>query len=303
MGEAIKRLVLGYIPSNRCNLRCKYCYISQIKDWGEAKPAFQYPIQQMVAGLSKERLGGTAQINLTAQGETLMVKDIDQLVEGLLRQGHFVELVTNGTVDRVIERLTLMPEELASHLMFKISFHYEELVNRKMLDKFFANVDKIKASPCSFTLEMVPYDELEEKIEEIQKLCIQRAGACCHLTIGRKDDTVGRGLLTNHRHEEYLERWKPFDSRMFEVKMELMDQKRREFCYAGDWSIFLNFQTGEIQPCYGQPVVQNIWEDISKPIRFQPVGHCCTQPYCINGHAHLTFGVIPSECVRTGRIG
>ena len=32
--------------------------------------------KRQVAGLSKERLGGTAQINLTAQGETLMVKDI-----------------------------------------------------------------------------------------------------------------------------------------------------------------------------------------------------------------------------------
>ena len=57
--------------------------------------------------------------------------------------------------------------------------------------------------------------------------------------------------------------------------------------------MFVNLYTGEAQPCYQQPFNQNIFEDLSRPIRFDPVGHFCSQPYCINSHAHLTWGLIP----------
>ena len=55
----------------------------------------------------------------------------------------------------------------------------------------------------------------------------------------------------------------------------------------------MNLYTGEAASCYGQGYKQNIFEDINKPIKFCPVGNHCTLPYCINGHAHLSLGVIP----------
>ena len=95
--EKIKRLVLGLIPNQKCNLKCEYCYISQVKAWDEPTP-FQYSPVYIAKCLSKKRLGGICLINLTGNGETMLQPDIVPLITALLQEGHYVEVVTNGTV-------------------------------------------------------------------------------------------------------------------------------------------------------------------------------------------------------------
>ena len=47
-------------------------------------------------------------------------------------------VVTNATVSKRFEELAKLPKELLSHLFFKFSYHYLELKQRNLLDKFFA---------------------------------------------------------------------------------------------------------------------------------------------------------------------
>ena len=75
--------------------------------------------------------------------------------------------------------------------------------------------------------------------------------------------------------------------------MKLFGVKRKEFCYAGQWSLLVDISSGEASQCYGRMNTQNIFKDLSKPIKFRPVGHTCTQAYCFNGHAHIAWGIIP----------
>ncbi|MGN0159525.1 MAG: radical SAM protein [Brotaphodocola sp.] len=288
----IKRLILGMIPNQKCNLKCEYCYISQVDAWEEPEP-LQYSVEHIRKCLSKERLGGVSLINLTGNGETLLQPDIVPLVRALLEEGHFVEIVTNGTVTRKIEELILMSPELLSRMFFKISFHYKELVRLKLLEKFFDNIRKIHASGASFTLELMAYDGIEDNIDEIYDICMKYVGAVCHGTIGRNDKRKDKALLSKHTKEEFKNIWEQLDSPMIEFKLDMLGVKRREFCYAGNWSLFVNMYTGESQPCYWQPYNQNIFLNSEKKIRFVPVGHTCTQPYCTNAHAHMTWGIIP----------
>ena len=160
------------------------------------------------------------------------------------------------------------------------------------MDKFFDNVRAIHEAGASFTLELMAYDGIERDLEDIKRVCIENAGAICQATIGRNEHKDA-GLLSSHSKEDYTEIWKSLDSPMMKFKLEMLGVKRKEFCYAGAWSLFVNLYTGEAQPCYWQPYNQNILEDLSKPIRFDPVGHSCSQPFCINAHAHLTWGLIP----------
>lgn len=289
-----KRLILGFIPNNKCNLKCKYCYITQLDKWGKDSDEFQYAPQHIVKALSAKRLGGTSIINLTGQGETLLYSGIVELTHGLLADGHFIELVTNAISTKVINKLLELPAIELERLEFKISFHYDELKKRCLLEHFFDNINLIKKSPASFTLELMPYDEIEDYIDEINQICIDKVGAKCHATIGRKDAAVGRGLLTSHTKEEYAAIWESLESTMFEYKMNLIDVKRKEFCYAGSWTLYVDLSTGDARQCYGQPVNQNIFKNLDKPILFTPVGHHCVQPYCINGHAFLALGAIPT---------
>ena len=293
------RLILCTLPTNKCNLRCKYCYISQMDDWNKSCNEFKYSVETMVRGFSKERLGGVAIINLTGEGETLLQPNIVELIKGLLENGHYIEIVTNGTVSKRIKELTEFPDDDAARIEYKISFHYEEMNRLGIMDNFWENVDRIRNSRSSFSLELMPNDELESEIDDVIKICTEKVGDKCHLTIGRKDTSISRGILTEHSEQEYFDIWSKFDSTMFQVKKELVNVRRKEFCYAGAWSLCVDLATGEARQCYGQPVIQNVFQNLDEKIKFIPVGYGCVQPYCINGHAFLAWGCIPELDIPT----
>ena len=68
--------------------------------------------------------------------------------------------------------------------------------------------------------------------------------------------------------------------------------KRKEFCYAGDWTITLDLGTGYFSKCYSSPI-QNIFANPNEKIRFEAIGKNCPLPYCHNSHIWMTFGNIP----------
>jgi molybdenum cofactor biosynthesis enzyme MoaA len=290
--EKISKLILCVIPNERCNLKCKYCYISQVDGW--SKPARIGHSPEFIAKcLSRERLGGVALVNLTAKGETLLVDNIVEIIRCFLNEGHYVEIVTNGTVQENIKEILDFEDTALKRVFFKISFHYSELKRLNKLDLFFDNVNMIRKSQASFTLELMANDELENDIDELVAMCRQKVGAVCHATIGRDDAKKDKPLLSLHSKDEFEKRWEKLDSDMLRYKIKMLGKKRKEFCYAGKWSLYIDLISGEAKQCYWQPVIQNIYENPNRPIKFFPVGHYCTLPYCINAHAHITWGIIP----------
>lgn len=290
--EKIKRLILAVIPNQKCNLKCDYCYISQLANWEDCGK-MKYKPKYIAQCLSKDRLGGTALINLTGNGETMLQEGIVEIIRYLLEEGHYVEVVTNGTIKKRMEEIANLPFELTQRLFLKISFHYKELIRNGVLDTFYETVKMLKRRNIAFTLELMAYDDIETCIDEIIESTTLNLGAPCQATIGRLDKKRSRELLSSHSITEYKKIWNKLESPMQQFKLELLGKKRREFCYAGAWSLFVDLYTGNAKPCYGQPYNQNIYEDVNTPIRFEAVGHYCTQPYCINGHSHLTWGLIP----------
>ncbi len=290
--EKIKRFIDCYIPTETCNFRCHYCYIAQKRKYNNRLMKLTHDCYTIARALSKERLGGTCLFNLCAGGETLLSDDVIPLVEALLKDGHYVMIVTNGSLTKKFEEISKLPKELISHLFFKFSFHYLELKRLKMLNRFVDNVNLMKSNGASFTIEITPSDELEPYIDEIKKFSINNFGALPHITVGRKD-TGDIPPLTDHDFEEYKKIWGQFESELFSFKSEIFGIKRKEFCYAGEWSIYLNIESGDIRQCYCGAIIDNVYKNINKPIKFCPIGHNCKEPHCYNGHAFLTFGNIP----------
>lgn len=288
----ITKFVLLTVPIQHCNLKCDYCYISRVKDWNEGNVKFNYSVDYMVACLTKERLGGTALINITGGGETLIPKEVPQIMHGLLKEGHYLEVVTNGTLTQRFDEIAQFERALLERLEFKFSFHYRELKKRGLLDTYVSNVKKMRDAGCSFTIECMPYDSLIEDIDEIKAFALEKFGALPQFTVGR-DDMNKRKLLTKYSDEEYKKIWGQMQSTMFEYKMRIYDERPKTFCYAGLWSLYVDLRTGNAQSCYGQPVTQNIFKDIDRKIKYAPVGNCCTMPYCLNGHAFLALGMQP----------
>lgn len=289
----IKRLIVVNVPIKSCNLKCKYCYITALKENKGGCAKFKYSPEHVGKCFSKERLGGTCIINLTGGGETLIPIEMPQYIYNLLLQGHFLEVVTNGTLTDRFNEIAKFPQELLNRLEFKFSFHYQQLKERRLFNVFFNNVKTMRDRGCSFTIELMPYDEIVSEIPNIIKICKKELGAVCQITVGRNDLTKEKDLLTNMTRKEYENTWSIFESNMFKYKLDIFQKKVKNFCYAGLWSLYVDLGTGKTKPCYSQMYNQNIFENPNKRIKFEPVGKHCRQPYCYNGHAFLTLGVIP----------
>lgn len=291
--DKIKRYLDCYIPTETCNLRCHYCYIARLNRFNNKLARFRYPKETIRKALSKERLGGTCLLNMCAGGETLLSPEVLPIVRELLEEGHYLMIVTNGTIKKRFQEVAQWPGELLERLFFKFSFHYLEMKRLDQMDQFFENIALVKACGASFTVEITPSDELIPHIDDIRSLCAERLGAQCHITIARDDRTAGIDVLSKYPFEEYKKIWGQFDSPLFDFKSKIFYQKRKEFCYAGDWSGYLNLDTGDLRQCYCGKVIGNIYNDVDAAIPFEAIGYWCSEPHCYNGHSFLVLGDIP----------
>lgn len=290
--DKMKRYLDCYIATETCNFKCHYCYIAQHNKFNNKIVKFKHNPDYIAKALSKERLGGTCLINLCAGGETLIAEEVVDVIEKILEEGHYVMVVTNGSLTQRFKKIAQFPKELLNHLFFKFSLHYQELLRLNIVDKYFENVKMMQDAGASFTIEITPSDELEPYIEEIKELMLDKMGALPHITIGRKDsDDIPP--LTEHKFEDYLKIWEQFDSPLISFKKNIFGEKRKEFCYAGEWSGYLDLVSGDLRQCYCGATIDNIYKDINKPINFFPIGCNCTMPHCYNGHSFLSFGDIP----------
>lgn len=288
----MKRFIDVLVPSSACNLRCHYCYVPEKIKQNRDSP-YLYSPEKIGKALTASRLGGVCHFNICGLGETLIPETIIEIVREILKNGHYVMIVTNGTFTKRFEQFNRFPKELKERLGFKFSFHYLELKKRKMLETFFDNIDKVKRSGMSFSVEITPSDELEQHIKDIIKICKSRIGALPHLTIPRDMNLADIVLLSKHTLYEFVKIWEKFDSEMLLFKKTTWGIRRREYCYAGAWSGLLNLGNGIFTACYGSKISQNIFKDVDKPIDFVAIGRGCCLPHCYNSHAFLTLGNIP----------
>ena len=288
----VKKLIMLHVPTTVCNFRCHYCYLGQRKEAYQGMQApMEYTPEQVARALSVKRMGGVCFINSCADGETLLTKDIDLYFKAVVEEGHYLEIVTNLTITPMIDKILSWDKNLLKRVEFKCSFHYLELKRTKLLNVFASNVKKIWDSGASVNIEITPSDELIPYIEEVKSFSMEHFGALPHLTIARDDRTKDIVKLTQLSDEEYQEIWGQFESGFWNYKMEIFGKKQEGFCYAGLWSLYVNIANGNAKACYYKSL-GNIFEDPTKPIPYKPIGRCPIA-HCYNGHAFMTFGLIP----------
>lgn len=294
--DKIHRFIdLNLVGTTSCNLHCEYCYVWRRLGFHGENKLSDHSVDELCKGLSIERTGGVCFINMCARGETLLADGIIELTKGLLEQGHYVSIVTNATITKRIDEILCFSPELLRRLFFKISFHYKELKRLSLMDLFWNNVEAIKNSKCSYTLEITPGDGTEAYIEEIKEMCIDRMrGVQPHISFTRDSKKVGYDLLSEHPIEVYRDIWGQFDSKMFDLKSEWYGKNMRNYtCYAGAWSYLVNAMTGEIKACYQRDPVGNIFSKEMKAFPIKTVNNDCCIAYCFNNHAFLAWGCVP----------
>lgn len=286
------------IPITQCNLKCHYCYVMQRHNRTNAKPILP-EAGKIREALRKERFGGRLYVSLCGAGETTLTPDLMNIVLELLKEGHFVNVTTNGTVTKFFkqfEEYAKQYPELMNRLNFSFSLHYLEMQRTKSYEKFWKNIETVKYGGASFVVQINLCDEYEEYLDVIKSDCLQHVGAMPQVAATR--DEVGKknkgvSLYTKHDREEYIKVGKMMESPLFDYTMKNFMVKRKEFCYAGRLSYVLNLSTGILKPCYCSFDYQNIYKDLNSPIKLYPVGHYCQSPFCMNSSHFISLGVIP----------
>lgn len=279
------------VPIDKCNLRCSYCYLKEgVKFQNRKVP---WPSARVIRkALSRERLGGIAFINLCGDGETLLYDGLIPLVSELIKEGHYVQIVTNATITGVIEKLVDSDVDF-NHLFVKCSLQYLELKYKNMLDIFSSNVHKLWEKGCSISVEVTPHDELIPYINELKEYSMEQFGALPHITTARNEEREDFGLLTKFSTEEYKNIWQQYDSALFDFKiMNVGVCRKGQYCMAGKWSFKLDLASGELRQCSFHKTIDFIYHDVEKEIKIEKVGEGCILPYCYNCHAYLTWGTI-----------
>ena len=292
--DTLKRYVDVYVPVEACSLRCHYCYITTHRLFSAKLPRFKYDPSHVRMALSQRRMGGICFFSFCGGGETLLPPEMPKYFLELLKEGHYVGVVTNGTVDRAINEIASFPNDLVKRMFFKFSYHHLELHKRNLRDRFFENVRRIKNAGAAITVEITPDDKLIPYIDDIKNICKKEVGAWPHVSVARDEREMSvLPILTDLSREEYIKTWSCFDSELFRFKMSVFGKRQPFFCHAGDWTFNLDLGTGAMRQCYLSLFEQNIFEDVNKPINFKAIGHNCLEPHCHNAHVFLGYGDMP----------
>ena len=289
----LKRFIDIYIPTEICNLRCDYCYVAQHGEASGQVGKICHSPEEIRKAISQERLGGVALLNICGGGETLLGEEILPIIKALLEEGHYVSVITNGTLSSKFQEMAQWDTELLSRLFFKFSFHYLELKKKGLLDTYFSNIKVMRDHGASFTVELMPYDDLEPYIEDIKTITLEKLGAYPHLTVGRDDTSSELKLLSQHTETEYYNIWKTFQSSMFEFKMKQWGKEQTEYCYAGEYSLSLRLDTGDLYQCNGLVKLDNVYNNSDACLHLRAVGKRCPHAHCWNCHAYFALGVVP----------
>lgn len=292
----IKRLINFGLPVSACNMRCSYCYVSQVGWDTKQLGQLDYSVEHIQRCLTVERLGGVCHINMCGSGETLLPDYTLELAEKFLENGHYVSIVTNGTLTNRIEQLCNFNEEYKSRLFVKFSLHYFELKRSKLLNKLFDNIRFVKKNNISFSIELGADDSYLPYIDEIKAICEKEVGSAPHvIELRRQYDLEEYARLTELPLEQHIEGFQKLNTSMFNFQQKHWGEKRTEFCYAGEWIIQLDAKSGWFVPCFiGGEHIQNIYENPDEPINFVAMGCNCPWKHCYSAHILLTSGTVPS---------
>lgn len=293
MTDKIKKFIECLIPISACNLKCHYCYVIQYNARENKIPELKYEPQFIAKALSKKRMGGTCLINLCGKGETLLCKNIVEIAEALLNEGHYINITTNGTITSQFEKFMKLPKGLREKLQFAFSLHYIELKNKNLLNDFINNVKMMKREGFSICVQFNMCDEYVPYLQEIKDICLENFKALPQIALTRDETSDEIKIFSKLSNEDYKKLGDEFESPLWDYTNKNFLVKRHEFCYAGDWTFRMNLYTGQMARCYFEGYTQNIYENIDKPIWTLPVGHKCKMKYCFNSSHFMSLGVMP----------
>ncbi|EKQ56733.1 MULTISPECIES: radical SAM protein [unclassified Clostridium] len=285
----MKRLLLQWHITNKCNKRCKHCYqedyygtefsLEELISFGKQYLELLYEFNKV----NNQNLKG--QINITG-GEPFIRKDIWGLLDFFKENNKYIEfgVLTNGSLlnEDVVSRLKFYNPKMVqvsldgskkTHDNIRGKNSYTEVINSlKMLKKY-----KLK-TVVSFTANNRNYKEFKDVVKVAQKCKVHKVWTDRMVSIGFGNNKDIR-TLDKEQVIEYVNIIRNEQTKILNMfsKTIISGERSLQFlggcgncykCSAGDGLIIL-LENGEVMPCRRLPIkAGNIKNSSLKEIYF-----------------------------------
>lgn len=288
------------VPIYACNLACEYCYLkndyktSSLEHSRKHIP-LKYSMFQIASCLSKERLGGECFFSFCGHGETTAYPELPSVLQVVTKNGHFANVTTNATYSSGIRSIIESCRNSIDHVLFSCSLHYNELVQKNLLNVFTSNVKSIKSSGASYIVSLVLNSRYYNKLDSIKEYMLENFGHLPAVFIGR----VGRTSTIDCDGDvnAFIDAGKSFNSPLFEFCLRHFGKTNCRKCNAGKTSFVLDIQSGWCRPCYHLGTSAqcfNIFENTDY-LDFSKLSSVNCNRNCVNSSHFIALGSCPQE--------
>lgn len=300
MESNIKFFINARVHTRGCNLRCDYCYLWQhghVND--KANCVLRNSLDYVLKAFSPKRLGGICYINLAGDGETMLPEDIEELLLGLMDQGHYLTVFTNGTMSGKIKSLILKAKSrgISSHIHFNLSLHYLELERLGLKNKFTETAHFLKKEGISVSVSVILGKSYVPVIDDIKAYCDTELHIKPQIGRAFNEDDSGNVAwsLTDEEYENAVAR---FVGQTKAPQLDNFHKKEKRFCYAGQWSLVLDLTTGVASQCVNNSDnIFNFYDSIDQLPELLPVGNCCKAVCCFCNFRDR-WNLVPEEKIQ-----
>lgn len=237
-----------------CNLSCEYCFSHSPYKTGEI---VKIDSERVLENLDK--FNEIFRISFTG-GEPFLIKDFVQFCSKISEK-HYLSFNTNLTHNSI----KLFAKDINPERVIKIdaSFHYTQLKEKKLLDRYLNNFSLLKRNDFSINSEQVAYPGLISEIDVIRQIS--------------EDNGLDLKFLPFfgvYNEKKYPESYTGEEINLFDLDLSILDKfnQKGEFCNAG-YNVGVVFSNGNIKPCFQiKENIGNIYEEIE--FKSEPVFQC-----------------------------
>ena len=236
---------LHWDVTKRCNLDCEYCF-GKITDTSIKVNSIK--IDLLLETLDKN--GKIYKISFTG-GEPTLIPNFVEVCKSITKK-HFVSFNSNLISNNIAKFAAEINPDRILHI--HASFHYDELLKRKLLDKFAHNYNLLKNMGFNIYSETVAYPKLANRVKDISKFAEENL-----------IDFAFASFYGNFEGKNYPESYTNNDLDLFGISQSEIScfAQKGNICNAG-FNAAVVFSNGNIYPCHQiKTKIGNIYEGFS----------------------------------------
>ncbi|MCF6270728.1 MAG: radical SAM protein [Melioribacteraceae bacterium] len=235
---------LHWDVTKRCNLDCEYCF-GKITDTNVKVHSIK--IEQLISTLDKT--DKTFRISFTG-GEPTLVPNFVEACKAITKK-HYISFNSN----LISKNIKQIAEEIDANRVLHIhaSFHFEELMNMNLLNRFIENYNILKENGFNIFAEAVAYPKVKTKLDVIAKFAKENS---ITLTFAP--------FYGNYSGQTYPASYSHKELELFEISKSEIScfAQKGELCNAG-CNAAVVFSNGNVYPCHQiKRKIGNIYEGI-----------------------------------------